>query len=174
MSSDLTIANDLVVEFNYTLKDPEGNVIDTSEGRGPLPYLHGKQNIVPGLEEEMTGRKVGDKFDVHVPSEKAYGARADNMVQSVPKNQFENPSEVQVGMQFQVQNHDGNALVVTVVGLEGDEVVLDANHPLAGVDLHFDVEVMSIRPATEEELSHGHVHEANAQSSFPLAPAENP
>ncbi len=156
--TDLKIADGHVVEFNYTLTDSEGGLIDSSEGHGPMPYIHGKQNIVPGLEKQMTGKMVGDKFKATVLPAEGYGERLENMVQKVPKSQFENPENIQVGEQFQVQDQNGHVLVVQVVNVENDNVVLDGNHPLAGVTLHFDIEIKSIRVATEKELSHGHIH----------------
>ena len=156
----MKIADKHVVEFNYTLTDNDGNVIDTSEGRGPLPYIHGMKNIVPGLEKELTGKNVGDKLKVKVTPAEGYGERNDQMVQAVPRDQFGDVDKVDIVMNFQVQDQNGQGLIVTVVELRDDEVVLDGNHPLAGVDLNFDVEIMSIREATEQELSHGHIHEA--------------
>jgi FKBP-type peptidyl-prolyl cis-trans isomerase SlyD len=158
MNDNLTISNDHVVEFNYTLTDGDNNVIDTSEGRGPLPYIHGHQNIVPGLEKELTGKTIGDKLKVVVSPEEGYGVRHDQMIQTVPKSQFGATEGLEVGAQFQVQDQSGQMLIVTVIAIEGDNVTLDGNHPLAGQELHFDVEIMSIRTATEQELSHGHVH----------------
>ena len=133
--TNLKIANGHVVEFNYSLTDSEGRLLDTSEGHGPMPYLHGKQNIVPGLEMEMTGKMVGDKFKVTVEPALGYGERFENMVQSVPKTQFENPENIQIGEEFQVQDEHGQVLIVQVVRVEDNNVVLDANHPLAGVTL---------------------------------------
>lgn len=153
-----TIADNLVVEIHYTLTDDNGNVIDTSEGREPLPYLHGNQNIVPGLEKELTGKSVGDKLKVNISPDQGYGHRDENMIQDVPKDQFDNADQIQVGQQFQVETDNGQMLVVSVAEIKDATITLDGNHPLAGVILNFDVEVVSIRPATEEEISHGHAH----------------
>ena len=151
------IANDMVVEFHYTLTDSDGNVLDKSEGRGPLPYIQGKQNIVPGLERQMTGKAVGDKFVAQVPAKEAYGEYYAGMVQAVDKAQFDGVENLQLGMQFQVETQNG-PVIVAVKEIQEDKVVLDGNHPLAGKDLTFDVEIVSIRPATDEELQHGHLH----------------
>jgi FKBP-type peptidyl-prolyl cis-trans isomerase SlyD len=157
MTTITEVANDAVVEFEYTLTDKEGKVLDKSEGRGPLAYIQGKQNIVPGLEKQMTGKKVGDKFTANVPCGEAYGEYHEGMVQAVDKSQFDGVDNLQIGMQFQVQTEQGLILVM-VKEIQEDKVVLDGNHPLAGVDLTFDVEVVSLRAATEEELAHGHLH----------------
>jgi FKBP-type peptidyl-prolyl cis-trans isomerase SlyD len=156
--SELTqIADNTVVEFHYTLTDNSGKTLDSSQGRSPLAYIQGKQNIVPGLEKQMNGKAIGEKFTANVPAAEAYGPYYEGMVQSVDKAQFEGIENLQIGMQFQVQTEQG-ALVVAVKEIKEDQVVLDGNHPLAGVDLIFDVEVISVREATEEELAHGHLH----------------
>lgn len=157
MTTLTEIANDAVVEFNYTLSDKDGKVLDKSEGRGPLAYIQGKQNIVPGLEKQMTGKKVGDKFTANVPCVEAYGEYHEGMVQAVDKKQFDGIDNLALGMQFQVQTEQG-LILVQVKEILDDKVVLDGNHPLAGVDLTFDVEIVSLREATEEEISHGHLH----------------
>jgi FKBP-type peptidyl-prolyl cis-trans isomerase SlyD len=152
------IKNDLVVEIHYTLKDEKGNVIDSSEGKAPLIYIHGKNNIIPGLESELTGKKVSDKLNVQVTPENAYGEYNDALIQKVPKSEFENVDDLKVGVQFQVGDPQGQMFIATVTEVSETEVTLNANHPLAGMTLTFDVEVISIREATEEELAHGHVH----------------
>ena len=151
------IADNTVVEFHYTLTDNSGKTLDTSEGRAPLAYIQGKQNIVPGLEKQMNGKNVGDKFSAQVPAAEAYGPYYEGMVQSVDKAQFDGIENLQIGMQFQVQTEQG-ALIVAVKEIQDNSVVLDGNHPLAGVDLTFDVEVVSVRAATEDEIAHGHLH----------------
>jgi FKBP-type peptidyl-prolyl cis-trans isomerase SlyD len=153
----LTIAKDKVVSIQYTLKDDSGNVLDSSEGEEPLIYIHGIGGLIPGLESELEGKGVGEKLQVTIAPENAYGPRRDEMVQSVPKTEFENHNELAVGNQFQVETDQG-PMVLTVMEVKDDEVVLDGNHPLAGMTLHFDVEIIAIRDASEEELSHGHVH----------------
>lgn len=155
----MKIADGHVVEFNYTLTDSNGTVIDSSEGHGPMPYIQGKHNIVPGLEKAMAGKVVGDKFQVTVEPSEGYGIRMEELVRSFPKSDFEEAQSIEIGAQFQVQDNNGNVFMVEVVKIEDDQVVLDGNHPLAGVTLHFDVEIKSIREATAQELSHGHIHQ---------------
>jgi FKBP-type peptidyl-prolyl cis-trans isomerase SlyD len=147
------------MNIHYTLTDGEGKVIDTSEGQEPLAYLHGAGNIIPGLEKALLGKTVGDKFNVSIPASEAYGLRDDSMVQELPSNMFSGIENIEVGMEFHAETEHG-LQVVTVTQVEGDNVVIDGNHPLAGVDLTFDVEVAEIRAASAEELEHGHAHGA--------------
>jgi FKBP-type peptidyl-prolyl cis-trans isomerase SlyD len=151
-----TIQNDSVVNFNYTLTNAAGDVLDKSQGE-PLVYLHGAHNIVPGLENAMLGKQIGDKFQVTVEPEEAYGEYQAEMVQEIPRNMFQGVDDIQAGMQFQAQTDDG-IQVVTVKDVTPELVIVDANHPLAGQALTFDVEVVAIRVATAEELEHGHAH----------------
>lgn len=152
------IANDHVVEIHYTLKTEGGEVIDSTEGLSPLAYIHGKNNIVPGLERQLAGKKAGEAFKVIVSPEEGYGPKNPNLIQVVTKDKFRNPEDIKIGMQFKVPAENGHAMMVEIVGIEGDQVTLDANHPLSGMNLHFDINVASVRPATEEELAHGHLH----------------
>jgi len=152
----MQIAKDKVVTMEYTLTDPEGTTIDTSRGREPLAYLHGAGGIIPGLEAALEGRSSGEHLQVTIAPEDAYGERDERLLQVVPRDRFD-VEDVQVGMQFHAQSDQG-VHVVTVVAVTDDEVTVDANHPLAGVTLKFDVEVVDVRDATEEELAHGHVH----------------
>lgn len=153
----MQIAKHKVVSIHYTLTSDEGDILDSSEGQEPLTYLHGLGNIIPGLESALTGRAVGDTFTVAVAPAEGYGERDDAMVQSVPKSAFQGVDEIVPGMQFQAQSPEGMQLV-TVIEVEGDDVILDGNHPMAGLNLNFAVEVTEIRDATPEELDHGHVH----------------
>lgn len=153
----MQIAHQKVVSIHYTLTNVDGDIIDSSEGSEPLSYLHGFGNIIPGLENALTGRKVGDRFTVSVAPAEGYGERDDGMIQSVPRNAFQGVDEIQPGMQFQAQSPEGMQLV-TVIGVEEDEVILDGNHPMAGLTLNFAVEITDVRDATHEELDHGHVH----------------
>ena len=155
----MNISNNCVASIHYTLTNNEDKVIDSSEGQEPLAYLHGAGNIIPGLEKALAGKSVGDKLNVNIPAAEAYGVRDDNMVQELPSNMFSGIDKIEVGMEFHAETEQG-LQVVTVTKVEGDTVTIDGNHPLAGVDLTFDVEVTEIRPATEEELSHGHAHGA--------------
>ena len=146
-----------VVTLHYTLKDNEGNVIDQSDDDSFL-YLHGAMNIVPGLENALTGKSAGDEFSVTVSPEEGYGHKDPQRIQEVHKEMFQDAGEIAVGLQFHAQSPDGNAVVVTVIEIKDDVVVIDGNHALAGVDLNFSVKVIEVREASEEEVSHGHVH----------------
>ncbi len=146
-----------VVTIDYTLKDDAGNVLDTSEGADPLAYIQGMQNIITGLEKALEGKTTGDKLNVVVPPEEGYGPVNEQLRGQVDRSAFEGADDVQVGMRFHAQTEQGQE-IITVVAVEGDTVTIDANHPLAGQNLHFDVEVVDVRDATEEEISHGHVH----------------
>ncbi len=147
------------ISLNYTLTDDNGEVLDTSEGEEPLTYLHGYGNIVDGLEKALAEKSVGDKLNVTIAPEDAYGTYAETKIQTLPKSSFEGVAEIEPGMQFNMHTDDGHMLI-TVTAVEGDQVTVDGNHPLAGETLTFDVEVLDIREPTEEELEHGHVHDA--------------
>lgn len=153
----MSITNNSVVSFHYTLTDGEGKQLDQSGDKGPLVYLHGAGNIIPGLEKQLEGKAVGDKLTAEVPAAEAYGERSEDLIQELPANMFTGVENVEVGMEFQAQTEQGTQ-IVRVAGVEGDTVTIDANHPLAGVDLKFDVEVTDVREATEDEKAHGHVH----------------
>jgi len=146
-----------VVTFHYTLRDPSGRVLDSSAGAAPITYLEGAGQIIDGLDEQLRAAAAGAKQRVHVPAARAYGAHDPAQVQRVKREVLPVEGELRVGDQFQTDT-DRFAPVVTVAALEGDEVVLDANHPLAGVDLTFDVEIVAARAASEDELRHGHAH----------------
>ena len=139
-----------VVTFHYVLRDPSGRVLDTSAGAEPVTYLEGAGQIIDGLDEQLRGATAGEKPRVEVPAARAYGARDAAQVQRVKRALLPVPGELKVGDQFQTDT-DRFAPVVTVAAIEGDEVLLDANHPLAGVDLTFEVEIVTTRPATAEE-----------------------
>ena len=146
-----------VVTLHYILKDNEGNIIDQSDD-GSFLYLHGAMNIIPGLENALTGKSAGDEVSVTVSPEEGYGVKDPERIQEVPKEMFENSDEIAVGSQFHAQSPDGGAIVVTVTEVKDSVVVIDANHALAGIDLNFDVKVIDVRQASEEEMAHGHVH----------------
>lgn len=154
----MTITAGQVVSLHYTLKNTAGEILDSSEGESPLDYLHGAQNIVPGLEKALEGKKIGDKISVTVSPEEGYGLRQDDLQETMPLSNFEDPSEVSVGLEFEVEVND-NVEIATVVAIEDESVLLDFNHPLAGEVLCFDVSVEAIRAATDEEKEHGHVHD---------------
>ncbi len=153
----MAVAQDSVVTIHYTLKDDAGEIIDSSVGAEPLPYLHGHGNLVPGLERELEGKEAGDKVNVTVQPADGYGDYDQQLVQRVPRRALQGISNIRVGLRLQTQTAEGPRTVV-VTNVMGDMVTLDGNHPLAGKALNFEVEVTDVRPATEEELSHGHVH----------------
>lgn len=153
----MSIQTNSVVAIDYTLKNDAGEVIDSSQGKQPLHYLHGHGNIVPGLEEALTGKTAGDAVAVSVPPEKGYGARDEKRVFDVPRDRMPADLELQVGTQLAMQTKDGTTVPLTVAAVKPDKVTVDANHALAGQALHFDVQVRDVRPATAEELQQGHV-----------------
>jgi FKBP-type peptidyl-prolyl cis-trans isomerase SlyD len=153
------IAADKVVLIHYTLKDDNGAVLDSSAGGEPLAYIQGHGNLVPGLEKALEGKADGNTLAVTVAPADGYGIREPDLVQRVPKRSLQGAGEVKKGMQFQARTDDG-IRVFTVTAVAGDMITLDGNHPLADQTLHFDVEVVSVREATAEELEHGHVHGA--------------
>ncbi|NII10476.1 peptidylprolyl isomerase [Oleiagrimonas sp. C23AA] len=156
----MQIAERTVASFHYTLTNDGGEVLDSSKGREPLAYLHGAGNIVPGLEKALEGKQSGDNFEVDVAPEEGYGPRHDALVQTLPKSAFQGVPEPQPGMQFQGNSQQG-PITVVVTAVEGDQVTVDGNHPLAGQTLHFAIEVADVREASEDELNHGHVHGAD-------------
>ena len=148
-----------VISFHYTLTDSSGEVIDTSRDQNvPFSYLEGMGQIIPGLERALALLSVGDQRKINVAAADAYGVQDEQLLVKVPREKLPNSSELQAGDQFQASGPNGEVLLFRVVGVEGEEVTLDGNHPLAGVDLTFDVEMMGVREATAEELAHGHVH----------------
>ena len=155
----MQIAADAVVLIHYTLKDDDGKVLDSSDGGEPLAYIQGHGNLVPGLEKALEGKKDGDALAVTLSPDEGYGTRNETLVQRVPKRSLQGSGEIRKGMQFRAQTEEG-LRVFTVTAVVGDMVSLDGNHPLADQTLHFDVEVVSVRAATAEELEHGHVHGA--------------
>lgn len=146
-----------VVGIHYKLTDDNGQVLDSSENADPLMFIYGIGMLIPGLEKALLGKSKGDQLTVSINPEEAYGERDDALTQMVPKSQFDEPENLQVGMQFQVETEQG-VLVVTVTEVTDQEVKIDGNHPLAGMTLNFDVTVEEVRDATNEELDHGHVH----------------
>jgi FKBP-type peptidyl-prolyl cis-trans isomerase SlyD len=159
--SNTLIAQDKVVSLAYSLKDEEGEVLDQSDAQEPFVYLHGAEQIVPGLENALTGLKVGDKKQVTVQPDEGYGEFNPDLRLTVKKTQFPAEAELVEGLEFETTLQDGTPAIFTIVEIEGDQVTVDGNHPLAGEVLHFDVEVLSIRDATADELSHGHAHGAD-------------
>jgi FKBP-type peptidyl-prolyl cis-trans isomerase SlyD len=154
----LLVGDNLVVSIHYQLTDDEGNVLDSSKDRDPLNYLHGAGNILPGLESALVGKVEGDSEQVRLEPEDGYGTVRDELIQKIDRSAFQGVEKVEVGMTFQAQGPNGAVQHIVVKDVEGDEVTIDANHPLAGVALNFDVEVVGVREATAEEIEHGHVH----------------
>jgi FKBP-type peptidyl-prolyl cis-trans isomerase SlyD len=146
-----------VVHIHYTLTNDAGDILDTSRDHAPLAYIHGMGNLIPGLENALHGRAAGDHFQVSILPADAYGEHDEELVQAVPRSAFQGVDQIEPGMRFQAQGPEGRQLL-TVVGVDDEEVILDGNHPMAGMTLNFDVEITGIRDATEEELDHGHVH----------------
>ena len=153
----MQIKNDHVVTMHYTLTSPEGEVLDSSEGSAPLAYLQGHGNIIPGLEKQLEGKSVGDKLVANVPAAEGYGEHNPDLIVEAQRSQFPEGVDLQPGMRFQAQTPQGPR-VAKITAVVGDKISVDTNHPLAGVDLKFDVEIIDIREAKPEELEHGHVH----------------
>ncbi len=153
----MKIAKNKVVSIDYVLTDAKGEVLDKSSKGRPLAYIQGAGNIIPGLAKAREGTGAGDSFKAQIPHKEAYGERDDELLQVIPKSDFGGISDLKVGMELEAESEDG-VRIITVIKIEGDQVTVDGNHPLAGVDLTFDVNVVEVRDATSEELSHGHVH----------------
>lgn len=153
----MKIAPNKVVVLHYAVSDANDNLIDSSYDHQPLAVIHGTGYLIPGLENALTDKEAGEKFDVLVEAEQAYGERIDGYVQTVPKNLFEGIEDLHVGAQLRATTDEGEQTVI-VIDVQEDEITVDGNHPLAGIDLKFDVEILEVRDATEEELAHGHVH----------------
>jgi FKBP-type peptidyl-prolyl cis-trans isomerase SlyD len=147
-----------VISFHYTLKDNTGQVLDSSQGAEPMTFMEGSQQIIPGLEKVVITLNVGDKQNIPVKAEEAYGQYDQALVMEIPRTQFPPGEQIETGMQFGTQSEDGVPLIFTVKKVGDASVTVDGNHPLAGVDLFFDVEVTDIRPATLDEIKHGHAH----------------
>ena len=152
------VADNHVVEIHYTLKNDSGEVLDTTDGFSPLRYIQGKNNIVAGLENALIGKKVGESFSATILPKDAYGEINPALIQVITKDKFQNIDDVQIGIQFRIPNGDGQSIMVRISEINGDNVTLDANHPLAGMNLYFDIKVESIREASKEEIHHGHLH----------------
>jgi len=154
------ITKNKVVTIHYVLQDNEGNELDSSNGKDPLVYLQGAKNIIVGLEEELEGKKVGDEVDAVISPEKAYGVPVDALIQTVPREAFgEAIDDIEVGKRFQAETEQGPVPVV-VTAMDEKTVTVDGNHPLAGKELHFKVNISDIRDASTEEIEHGHVQGA--------------
>ena len=153
----MQITKDSVVVVEYTLKDKEGTVIDSTSEEGPMAYLQGHGNLLPKFEEQLEGKAKGYSVVFTLSPEEGYGTKRPELIMDVPKSQFEGMDDLEAGMQFETDTPDG-PMVLVVVAVKGDQVTVDGNSPLAGMELHFDVKVTDVRAATDEELQHGHVH----------------
>jgi FKBP-type peptidyl-prolyl cis-trans isomerase SlyD len=158
MNQPNTIKDGKVVTLHYTLRDDKSEIIESSAGGEPMLYLHGAQNIVPGLERQLLGKKVGDTLEAVVPASEGYGEYDPGNDQTVPKSAFPANVELAPGMSFQTRSRQGQTIPVWVRSVKGDQVEVTANHPMAGQRLNFKVEVVDVRRATAEEKKHGHVH----------------
>ncbi len=155
----MNITTNKIASLAYTLKNDDGEMLDQADENDPFLYMHGKGGIIKGLENALNEKAVDDSFHIIVAPDEAYGERDEKLTESVPRNMFEGiPDEEMVaGAQFHAQTAQGTQ-VITVAEIDGDTIKIDANHPLAGETLHFDVSVLDIRDATEEEIAHGHPH----------------
>ncbi|MCJ8169788.1 FKBP-type peptidyl-prolyl cis-trans isomerase [Atopomonas sediminilitoris] len=154
----MQIAANSAVSIHYTLTNDAGEVLDSSKDAEPLVYLQGAGNIIAGLENALLGKQSGDSLKVSIEPADAYGEQDDSLIAELSRNMFEGVDELAVGMQFHASAPDGGLQIVTIIGLDGDKVTVDGNHPLAGQRLHFDVNVVEVREATADELAHGHIH----------------
>jgi FKBP-type peptidyl-prolyl cis-trans isomerase SlyD len=152
-----TVEKDKVVAIKYTLKDEAGEIVDRS-GDEPMEYLHGAGNIVPGLEKQLTGKSAGDTLVAKVSPEEGYGPKHDVKPQQIPRSAFPSDAKLEKGMSFSMSSNDGRTFPIWITKIQGPTVTVSPNHPLAGQSLHFDVEVVSVRDAHEEEIAHGHPH----------------
>lgn len=158
----LLIGDKSVVNMHYKLTDNDGTVIDSSEGATPLAYLHGAGNIIPGLEKALVGKTEGDKLQVKVEPKEGYGEINTDLIKIIEKKAFEGVDKIEVGMAFEAKAPDGSTQNIIVKKVEGDDITIDTNHPLAGITLNFDIQIVSVREATKEELDHGHTHDGHS------------
>lgn len=154
----MEVAPNTVVSVHYKVRNETGQELESSEDGQPLVYLHGQSNIIPGVEKALEGKGPGDEVQVTVPPEEGYGARRSDLIQTVPHEAFQEIENLQPGMQLQAQNQQGQVQTITVQSVGQEGVTVDANHPLAGQTLHFDLTVDAVREATDEEIKHGHAH----------------
>lgn len=151
------VSSGKVVSFSYTLSDDGGNTLEKTESGEPMQYLHGHQNIIPGLESQLEGMDIGDTKKVSVKPSDGYGEFDQNLVFKVPRENFPQGVEITPGMEFQTQTEAG-PLIIRVEEVNEGHVMVNANHPMAGQTLHFDVKIEDVRDATSQEKTHGHVH----------------
>lgn len=153
----MEVANGHVVSIEYTLKNNSGEVIDTSEGRGPLSFVQGAGAVIPGMEKAVMGKNEGENFSVTIPPEEGYGEYNNELIFTLQKDKIDGIDSFEEGMQVQAQTQGGTQ-ILTVTEIHDDSVEFDGNHPLAGQDLHFDISIDDVREASDEEQQHGHVH----------------
>ena len=153
----MLIDTNKVITINYTLKDDAGKLIDESND-GSFCYLHGADNIIPGMEQALHGKAKDDQLQLSLKPEQAYGEYVEALTQVVDRSMFDVNDNIEAGMQFHAQSENGQTIMITVTEVDGDKITIDGNHPLAGETLHYDITVIDVRDATEEEISHGHVH----------------
>jgi FKBP-type peptidyl-prolyl cis-trans isomerase SlyD len=154
----MTIESGKVVALAYVLKDSAGTILDQADSNSPFEYLHGMGQVVPGLEKALTGLARGDVRAIHVPAHDGYGLVEPDLILTLQRDRFPDPANLKVGMQFQAQSPEGDALWFTIKTVGFQDIEVDGNHPLAGQDLYFDVEVLGVRDASPEERAHGHAH----------------
>ncbi len=157
----LKIKDNLVVTIHYKLRDDAGNLLDSSEGEEPLAYIHGTESLVPGLEKALDNKTAGDSLQVRVETADAYGEISSDLIQVFDRAEFKDVEPLEEGMEFNSQGENGNIQMIEIKAIKNDNVTVDANHPFAGMNLNFDVEVISVREPSEEELDHGHVHDGH-------------
>jgi FKBP-type peptidyl-prolyl cis-trans isomerase SlyD len=154
----MAIGQNKVVTMNYTLKDDQGNVIQTTDNKEPFKFMSGNKQILPKLEEEINAMIIGSKKNVKIPAKEAYGEYSEQAVQQVKKENFPSETDLKVGMEFVANSPEGQQMPFVIREIKNEDVTVDFNHPLAGKDLEFDVELVDVRDATLEEIQHGHAH----------------
>ena len=153
----MIIEKNKVVSLEYHLTNDDGETIDSNRGGETLDYLHGVGNLIKGLEEALEGKQAGEEFSLSIPPEKGYGVRRDELVETVARHEFEDPEELEVGMEFELPIDEENTTVRVVISeISGDEITIDANHELAGMNLNFEIRVDSIRDASPLEIENQH------------------
>ena len=154
----MSVGMNKVITFNYTLKDEEGTLLDSSSNKEPMAFLSGNSQIIPKLEEALNGMIIGSKKNVKVSAADAYGEYSEDAIQKVKKDQFPKEANIEVGMTYIANSPDGKQMPFLVSEINDQDITIDFNHPLAGKNLEFDVELLDVRDATPEEIQHGHVH----------------
>jgi FKBP-type peptidyl-prolyl cis-trans isomerase SlyD len=156
----MPILSNKVITFNYKLKDDQGNLLDSTDKGGPLSFITGNQQIIPGLENALSSMIIGSKKNVKLAAADAYGEYDENAIQRVKRSLFPEEAELEIGRTYFGHSPGGQHLQFVITEIENDDITVNFNHPLAGKDLEFDVELLDVRDATPEEISHGHVHGA--------------